>query len=54
VLSPPRFYLDLTVAQTAHALDCSEGTVKALTHKAVGKLRRHPALAELKEVADVT
>jgi RNA polymerase sigma-70 factor (ECF subfamily) len=34
-----RFYAGLTVAETAQALHCAEGTVKALTHQAIGNLR---------------
>lgn len=34
-----RFFADLSVAETAEALRCAEGTVKALTHKAVAALR---------------
>jgi RNA polymerase sigma-70 factor (sigma-E family) len=45
-----RFYCDLTVEQTAELLDCSAGTVKSQTAKAVGALRQYltgPALRPL-------
>lgn len=35
-----RYYEDLSIAQTASLLGCSEGTVKSQTHEAFGKLRR--------------
>ena len=38
-----RFYLDLDVRQTAHALGCSEGTVKSQTSLALTRLRPHLA-----------
>jgi RNA polymerase sigma factor (sigma-70 family) len=33
-----RYYLDLSVADTAAAMGCAEGTVKSLTSKALGQL----------------
>ena len=34
-----RFYLGYSVRETAEALGCPEGTVKTITHRAVGRLR---------------
>jgi RNA polymerase sigma-70 factor (sigma-E family) len=34
-----RYYLDLSVDETAYVMDCPEGTVKSLTHRAVERLR---------------
>lgn len=34
-----RFYADLTVAETADAMGCSQGTVKTHTSRAIAKLR---------------
>ena len=38
-----RYFNDLSVADTATVLDCSPGTVKALTHQGVANLRAHLA-----------
>jgi DNA-directed RNA polymerase specialized sigma24 family protein len=34
-----RFYCDLNIDQTAHALQCTPGTVKSQTAKALARLR---------------
>lgn len=44
-----RYYADLPVAEAARAMGCAEGTVKALTHQAIGALRE----AGLTDEADV-
>lgn len=35
-----RFYLDMSVEQTAEVLQCPEGTVKSLGHRGLARLRR--------------
>jgi RNA polymerase sigma-70 factor (sigma-E family) len=40
------YYGDLTLAQVAEVLDCSEGTVKSLAHRAVQRLRHESGLLE--------
>lgn len=40
-----RFYEQYSVAETATFMGCAPGTVKALTHRAMGTLRRTTALA---------
>lgn len=51
-----RFFEDLSVAETARLMGCAQGTVKALTSKAVQRLRGDPLLAGLDdlEVHDVS
>lgn len=45
-----RFYLGYSVRETAQMLDCPEGTVKTLTHRAIGRLRESGYVDE--EVVD--
>jgi RNA polymerase sigma-70 factor (sigma-E family) len=40
-----RFYLDLSIEETAELMGCTTGTVKSQTSKAMAKLRLDPALA---------
>ena len=40
-----RYFADLSVAETAVALECAPGTVKSLTSKAVDGLRRRLGVA---------
>jgi RNA polymerase sigma-70 factor (sigma-E family) len=42
-----RYFDELSVEETAAALNCRPGTVKSQTMRALDKLRAHPALAEL-------
>ena len=43
-----RYYVDLSDAEIAHALDCREGTVRSLASRAFGALRTNPSLATTK------
>ena len=45
-----RFFLTLSVQETADVLDCAEGTVKATTHQALGVLRTSGLIDEPEEV----
>lgn len=47
-----RFLLDLSVLSTAAHMDCSAGTVRALTSQGIARLRCHPELASLQEPRD--
>ncbi|GAA0609424.1 SigE family RNA polymerase sigma factor [Kribbella sandramycini] len=46
-----RYFDELTVEETAIALDCRPGTVKSQTMRALEKLREHPALRHFSELA---
>ena len=48
-----RYYLDLSVREAAAVMECPEGTVKTLTHKAITSLRRDAGLVDLSEAIDV-
>ncbi len=45
-----RYFAGLSVRETAEVLDCPEGTVKTLTHKAITTLRGLPQIEGLREV----
>lgn len=47
-----RYFLDMRVAQVAELMECSEGTVKALTYQAIKALRRDASVQTLQEVPD--
>lgn len=46
-----RYFDELSVDETAAVLGCRPGTVKSQTLRALDKLRAHPALAELSDLA---
>ena len=41
-----RYYEELSVAETAAFLECPEGTVKSLAHRAIKRLREHAGLVD--------
>jgi RNA polymerase sigma factor (sigma-70 family) len=45
-----RHYYQLSEAETAQALNCSVGTVKSTSSRALAQLRAHPSLTALKEL----
>ena len=47
-----RYFAGLSVRETAEVLECPEGTVKTLTHKAMTTLRGLPQIEGLREVRD--
>ncbi len=48
-----RYFDELSVEETAIALDCRPGTVKSQTLRALEKLRAHPSLAELSDLVGI-
>lgn len=49
-----RYFEDLSVADTAVAMACAQGTVKALTSQAIARLRQDPRLPQLDDVEVTT
>lgn len=49
-----RFFADLSVEETADAMSCAPGTVKALTHQALARLRETLGTYEFVEVRNGT
>ena len=45
-----RYYADLPVAEVAAQMGCAEGTVRALTHRAIATLRERAGLLHTEEV----
>jgi RNA polymerase sigma-70 factor (ECF subfamily) len=44
-----RIFMGLSVHAAAHAMECADGTVKALTHQGVALLRRHLRASQFEE-----
>ena len=47
-----RYFAEHSVAETAELMGCAQGTVKSLTHRAIGTLRDRGGLVEFEEAAD--
>jgi DNA-directed RNA polymerase specialized sigma24 family protein len=47
-----RYYADLPVAEVAGLMGCAPGTVKSLTSKALGAMRRVEGMQVAEEVTD--
>ena len=47
-----RYYLDMSVAETAETMRCPESTVKSLTRRALKRLSSSPELEAFQEVRD--
>lgn len=47
-----RYFAGFSVAETADAMSCAEGTVKALTHQAIAALRERAALVPTTDEED--
>lgn len=47
-----RYFLDLSIRETAEAMGCPEGTVKSLTRRGLALLKRDAELTGLKEVGN--
>lgn len=47
-----RYFLDLTIQETAQAMGCPEGTVKSLSRRGLALLKRDAELTGLKEVSN--
>jgi RNA polymerase sigma factor (sigma-70 family) len=41
-----RYYEEFSVVETASIMQCAEGTVRALTHQAMQRLRQEPGITE--------
>ena len=47
-----RYFLDLSIQETAQAMSCPEGTVKSLSRRGLALLKRDAELTGLKEVSN--